>query len=93
MRIAISPSSILIIGLFLEPGIQFYTGNFLDGSQNRHRNLPYKFRYGLALETQNLPDSPNHPDFLTKPTLLWLNLDLLWCRLMVWELRLIESFS
>jgi aldose 1-epimerase len=46
-----------------EPGIQFYSGNFLDGSQIGKGNLPYNFRFGLALETQHYPDSPNHPEF------------------------------
>lgn len=49
--------------LTTEPGIQFYSGNFLDGSQIGKGNLPYKFRFGLALETQHYPDSPNHPNF------------------------------
>ena len=44
------------------PGIQFYTGNFLDGSENG-RDGPIKFRSGLCLETQFFPDSPNNPDF------------------------------
>jgi galactose mutarotase-like enzyme len=63
MRRAIFPSSILIIGLFPEPRLQFFPGNILDGSQKGHGNLPYNFRYGLALETQHFPDSPNQPDF------------------------------
>jgi aldose 1-epimerase len=46
-----------------EPGIQFYSGNFLDGSQIGSGNKPYQFRYGLALETQHFPDSPNQPNF------------------------------
>ncbi len=46
-----------------EPGIQFYSGNFLDGSQMGHDKKPYKHRFGLALETQHFPDSPNHPNF------------------------------
>jgi aldose 1-epimerase len=46
-----------------EPGIQFYSGNFLDGSQIGHGNKPYDFRFGLALETQHFPDSPNQPNF------------------------------
>lgn len=46
-----------------EPGIQFYSGNFLDGSQKGHDKKPYKHRFGLALETQHFPDSPNHPNF------------------------------
>lgn len=46
-----------------EPGIQFYSGNFLDGSQIGKIKSPYKFREGLALETQHFPDSPNHGEF------------------------------
>jgi len=49
--------------LTTEPGIQFYSGNFLDGSQVGKGNLPYNLRFGLALETQHYPDSPNHPEF------------------------------
>lgn len=46
-----------------EPGIQFYSGNFLDGSITGKGGSVYRFRHGLALETQHYPDSPNHPDF------------------------------
>jgi len=46
-----------------EPGIQFYSGNFLDGSITGKGGSMYRFRYGLALETQHYPDSPNHPNF------------------------------
>jgi aldose 1-epimerase len=46
-----------------EPGIQIYSGNFLDGTQKGHGNKPYNFRYGLALEAQHFPDSPNQHDF------------------------------
>jgi len=45
-----------------EPGVQFYTGNFLDGSFSGP-NGKYDFRTGLCLETQHYPDSPNHPSF------------------------------
>jgi aldose 1-epimerase len=48
-----------------EPGIQFYTGNFLDGSVTGKQGHVYKRRYGFCLETQHYPDSPNHPDFPT----------------------------
>jgi aldose 1-epimerase len=48
-----------------EPGIQFYSGNFLDGSQLGHGKMPYNLRYGLALETQHFPDSPNQEVFQT----------------------------
>jgi aldose 1-epimerase len=46
-----------------EPGIQFYSGNFLDGSITGKAGHIYKYRYGLALETQHFPDSPNHANF------------------------------
>ncbi|MDP9205657.1 MAG: galactose mutarotase [Gemmatimonadota bacterium] len=46
-----------------EPGLQFYSGNFLDGSITGKGGSVYRFRYGLALETQHYPDSPNHPSF------------------------------
>jgi aldose 1-epimerase len=46
-----------------QPAVQFYTGNFLDGSVTGQEGHVYKRRYGLCLETQHYPDSPNHPDF------------------------------
>jgi aldose 1-epimerase len=46
-----------------EPGVQFYSGNFLDGSIVGKRGRVYGHRAGLALETQHFPDSPNHPNF------------------------------
>lgn len=46
-----------------QPGIQFYAGNFLDGSLYGTSNRSYRQSDGLALETQHYPDSPNHPDF------------------------------
>ena len=46
-----------------EPGIQFYSGNFLDGSAVGKGGKPITFRTGFCLETQHFPDSPNHPDF------------------------------
>ena len=46
-----------------EPGIQFYTGNFLDGTLTGKSGRVYKQRYGLCLETQHFPDSPNHATF------------------------------
>ena len=48
-----------------QPGIQFYTGNYLDGSMIGHGNKPYNYRSGLCLETGHYPDSPNHPEFPT----------------------------
>jgi aldose 1-epimerase len=46
-----------------EPGVQFYSGNFLDGSITGKAGRVYGHRYGLCLETQHFPDSPNHPNF------------------------------
>ena len=46
-----------------EPGIQFYTGNYLDGSVTGKGGKVYRKNFGFCLETQHYPDSPNHPDF------------------------------
>jgi aldose 1-epimerase len=46
-----------------EPGIQFYSGNFLDGTITGKGGEVYGHRSGFCLETQHYPDSPNHPDF------------------------------
>jgi aldose 1-epimerase len=46
-----------------QPGIQFYTGNFLDGSIKGRGGHVYGRRFALCLETQHFPDSPNHPNF------------------------------
>ena len=46
-----------------EPAVQFYTGNFLNGSLTGRSGKVYEHRYGLCLETQHYPDSPNHPNF------------------------------
>lgn len=46
-----------------QPGVQFYSGNFLDGSLTGKKGMPYGHRSGFALETQHFPDSPNHPGF------------------------------
>ncbi len=46
-----------------EPGIQFYTGNFLDGTVAGKGGTPHRYRSGLALETQHFPNSPNAPSF------------------------------
>jgi aldose 1-epimerase len=46
-----------------EPGIQFYSGNFLDGTITGKYGIKYNKRFGLCLETQHFPDSPNRPDF------------------------------
>jgi aldose 1-epimerase len=46
-----------------EPGLQFYSGNFLDGTITGKGGHVYKHRAGMCLETQHYPDSPNKPDF------------------------------
>jgi aldose 1-epimerase len=48
-----------------EPGVQFYTGNFLDGSITGKSGHVYEHRNGFCLETQHYPDSPNQPEFPT----------------------------
>ena len=48
-----------------EPGLQFYSGNFLDGSQLGKGGTKYEHRSGFCLEAQHYPDSPNKPEFLS----------------------------
>ena len=48
-----------------EPGLQFYSGNFLDGTIRGKGGITYGHRAGLCLETQHFPDSPNHAAFPT----------------------------
>jgi len=51
--------------LTTEPGVQLYTGNFLDGTITGKEGRVYNRRYAFCLETQHFPDSPNHPSFPT----------------------------
>ena len=51
--------------LTTEPGVQFYTGNFLDGHLVGKEGTSYGQRHAFCLETQHYPDSPNQPDFPT----------------------------
>ena len=61
---AFEPQSRRFLEIFSdEPGIQFYSGNFLDGTLPSKNNGTYKFRSGFCLETQHFPDSPNHKNF------------------------------
>jgi aldose 1-epimerase len=46
-----------------EPGMQFYSGNFLDGSITGKQGRVYNKRYAFCLETQHFPNSPNYPHF------------------------------
>jgi aldose 1-epimerase len=58
------PDSGRVMTVFTDqPGLQFYSGNFLDGSAVGKNGIAYGHRTGLCLETQVFPDSPNHPDF------------------------------
>jgi aldose 1-epimerase len=51
-----------------QPGMQFYSGNYLDGALIGTSGHRYRQGDGFALETQHFPDSPNHPNF--PPTVL-----------------------
>ena len=46
-----------------QPGLQFYSGNFLDGGILGKGGVAYPMRSAIALETQHFPDLPNHPNF------------------------------
>jgi aldose 1-epimerase len=60
------PGSGRLLKVFTDqPGIQFYSGNFLNGSIKGKGGKTDNFRSGLCLETQHFPDSPNHPEFPT----------------------------
>jgi len=58
------PTSGRVMEVFTtEPGLQFYSGNFLDGSITGKNGHVYQKRSGFCLETQHFPDSPNKPEF------------------------------
>lgn len=60
----VEPSSGRVLEVYTtEPGVQFYTGNFLDGTIKGKGGKAYQQRYGFCLETQHFPDSPNKPAF------------------------------
>ncbi len=46
-----------------QPGLQFYSGNFLNGTIHGKQGVVYQRRTALCLEAQLFPDTPNHPDF------------------------------
>jgi aldose 1-epimerase len=63
---AVDPASGRVLEtLTTEPGMQFYAGNFLNGSIKGKGGKAYNKRYGFCLETQHYPDSPNKPSFPT----------------------------
>jgi len=49
--------------LTTEPGVQFYTGNFLDGTIKGTGGRVFQRRHGFCFEAQHFPDSPNQPHF------------------------------
>lgn len=62
--VVMDPASGRTLKVFtVEPGVQFYSGNSLDGKYKGRDGAPYVRYSGLCLETQHFPDSPNRPDF------------------------------
>jgi aldose 1-epimerase len=60
----VSPVSGIVLEVYTnEPGIQVYTGNFLNGTQTGKSGVVYQRRSAVCLETQHFPDSPNKPDW------------------------------
>ena len=60
----VSPTSGITLEVYTnEPGIQVYTGNFLDGTVKGKKGITYNQRTGICLETQHYPDSPNKPQW------------------------------
>ena len=60
----ISPASGIVLDIYTdEPGIQVYSGNFLDGTVTGKKGKVYNKRAGICLETQHYPDSPNKPEW------------------------------
>ncbi|MDQ2776350.1 MAG: galactose mutarotase [Acidobacteriota bacterium] len=57
------PSGRVLEVLTTQPGMQFYTGNHLDGSVTGKHGVVYGFRSGMCFETQHFPNSPNQPNF------------------------------
>lgn len=72
---AVSPAAgIVMEALTTLPGVQFYTGNFLEGCPAGKGGAPYGNRWGFCLETQFFPDSPNKPGFpscVLRPGEVW----------------------
>jgi aldose 1-epimerase len=61
---AYDPASGRVLEIYTDqPGIQFYSGNFLDGTIKGKGGVAYGRHFGFCLETQHFPDSPNHPNF------------------------------
>lgn len=59
-----SPKTGIVLEVYTtEPGMQFYAGNFMDGSHAGKKGIVYKHRTAVCLETQKYPDTPNKPDW------------------------------
>ncbi|MBP6756738.1 MAG: galactose mutarotase [Bacteroidia bacterium] len=59
-----SPESGILMAVSSDqPGLQFYSGNFMKGNLKGKQGDDHNYRTGFALETQNFPDAPNHPNF------------------------------
>ncbi len=59
-----SPHSGIVMEIYTDqPALQFYSGNFMDGVDVGKRGDKHNYRTGIALETQNYPDAPNHVNF------------------------------
>jgi aldose 1-epimerase len=59
-----SPKTGIVLDVYTtEPGIQFYSGNFLDGTVKGKKGIVYQQRVGVCLETQKYPDTPNKKDW------------------------------
>ena len=57
-----------------QPGVQIYTGNWLNGCPKGKKGRIYHDYYGVAIECQHYPDSPNHPEYppvILKPHKVW----------------------
>ena len=60
----VCPATGIVLEIYtIEPGIQFYTGNFLDGTVTGKKGIAYQQRTAFCLETQHFPDSPNRSNF------------------------------
>jgi len=73
----LEPNSGRVLEVFsTSPGLQFYSGNFLDGTIKGKGGQVYQFRNGFCMEPQHYPDSPNQPNFpsvVLKPGMLYKN--------------------
>ena len=55
--------AVVFMSSLAQPGVQFYSGNFLDGTHTGKFGVTYQKYAGFCLETQHFPDAPNQPKF------------------------------